>query len=123
METDTLAERPPRTLPLLGCCETIQLPMLPNYLRRARADSGSVSLADLTPDDVTRLGMAYVRALREHWRQRFIQTKRLSVAEARAVDVPPPYTRATVDAIAARAGVDAVTVDAVLARYHEDLSR
>lgn len=139
MDTATappLDPTPPRTLPLPGICETVELPRPPNWLRRTRAAEGDapINLGALTPEDATRLSLAVSHQVREHWRQRFVELHRLSSPEARMVDLPQPFSEPVVRAVALRTtdklqqyrqgliGAESLAF-AFIAGYHAELAK
>ena len=96
------------------------LPHQPNFLRPVLGGDG-LPISELSADDVLLLGLAQLRELRRHWRERVSSAHRMSSSEAQLLTSSLVHPGA-VDVVARRVGVDPQTVERVLNLFLEDLT-
>lgn len=105
---------------LPGVCCRVLLPMLPNFLATSPT-GGSLPIGELAANDVTLLGMAWQRELRDHWRQRAATHLGMSPAESRELcsDVLHP---ATANRVGRRVGCPPELVQSIMRTLTEELT-
>lgn len=77
-------EKHPRTVALAGVCARVKLPTLPNFLQPVTGGD-SIPIGALCREDVLALGLAWHRALAEHWAERLAAKHRLCPREAEEI--------------------------------------
>lgn len=119
MDTTENADR--RTVALPGLCARVGLPIPPNFLPTPHG--GSVPIGELEPQDAALLGMAMLRQVVDHWRQRFTKREGLSPTEAMDFPADSLVHDAVVRTIAHDTSTSPDTVRAVLIAYLLEVTR
>lgn len=110
-----------RTVALPGLCARVGLPKPPNFLQTPHG--GSVPIGELHPQDAALLGMAMLRQVVDHWRQRFTKREGLSPTEAQDFPADSLVHDAVVRTVSRDTSTSPDTVRAVLTAYLLEVTR